>query len=178
MPTITVLRGFKVPVPVLDAFLTAHEVTETEGIPPRDNADRVISTLFRNKMGAGAGDARLFIPQREGYSRSTLAYVAYSWLHVYVQRRIIEDDDLLKIAPASFVKLRDDIMGFAHGASGFAKTDPSMGDIGLYVVFTASLVWVPQILYDRIEVIDSPNLRDRSGFDHENSLQSAVVNAN
>ena len=65
MSVTTVLRGFKVPLPVLNAFLLANNINESEmlcaGIPPfYDEVDEV-TTLLRNKVGSGDTKTRVFL---------------------------------------------------------------------------------------------------------------------
>lgn len=80
MSVTTVLRGFKVLLPVLDAFLLANSIWETEtlcaGIPPsyKEDPDSV-STLLRSKVGAGDTKTRVFIPYRMGLDAAECAYV-------------------------------------------------------------------------------------------------------
>jgi hypothetical protein len=66
MSTTTVLRGFKVPLPVLNAFLLANNIDESErlcsGTPPfYDKVDEV-TTLLRNKVDSEDTKIRIFIP--------------------------------------------------------------------------------------------------------------------
>jgi hypothetical protein len=154
MPLITVFRGFKVSVSILDAFLTANNLDETFGFPPHKDDSEAISTLLRSKMGAGAGDACVIIPQREAFSRSTLAYVAFCWLHVFVQREIKPEDDLPEIVPSGFLRLKDEILSYASdGGAGLQTSDTSCtGAIGLHIVYTGNRGWTPDVLYERIRV--------------------------
>lgn len=103
MFVVTVLRGFKVPLAVLDAFLLANDVYESEclcsGIPPfYDEDDDQVTTLLRKKVGSGDTKTRVFVPAREGYSQATSGYIAYDWKIVFAQRRF-DDGDLAEHPP-------------------------------------------------------------------------------
>jgi hypothetical protein len=84
-----VLRGFKVPVPVLDAFLRANSVYETYWDPPIEDDDKNIAALLRYEMideGSNSSCVRLVIPQHEGFNSSSVAYIVYSLAQVLAQR--------------------------------------------------------------------------------------------
>jgi hypothetical protein len=129
---ITALRGFKVPVAILDRFLEANGVEPTYGYPPfyynttwdgeshhyhtelRDDG----SKFLRAKADAAGGsptNTRIFVPQAEGQPRSTYAYVAYAWVMVYAQRRLDLVEELPDRAPPGFAELRTEILGCADG---------------------------------------------------------------
>lgn len=113
-----VLRGFKVPVAVLDRFLEANGIQATFGYPPfyhRPNLDAG-SQFLRTKLGATGGDAkiRIFIPQKEGHEQSTYAYVAYAWVMVHAQRKLELGADLPETSPPGFGELRAEVMGYAN----------------------------------------------------------------
>jgi hypothetical protein len=129
---ITALRGFKVPVSILDRYLEAHGVEPTYGYPPfyynttwdgqshhyhtelQDDG----SKFLRAKVDAIAGsptNTRIFVPQAEGQPRSTHAYVAYAWVMVYAQRRLDLAEELPNRAPPGFAGLRSEILGYADG---------------------------------------------------------------
>lgn len=112
MGLITLLRGFKVPIAVLDRFLASHGVEQTERIPPhlfqRSDFPTVPpldpqSALFRARLSASNSDldpasleaVRLFIPYRRGWARSTYGYIAYSFIMVLGQRHVELDTELL-----------------------------------------------------------------------------------
>ncbi|KAL2156147.1 hypothetical protein VTH82DRAFT_892 [Thermothelomyces myriococcoides] len=109
-PVTTILRGFKVPVAVLDRFLQANGIDETYGWPPRYNTLDEPSKLLRTKLGDAK--TRLFIPHRLGHQLSTFAYVAYDWIFVFAQRRILPEE-LLPSPPSGFVELCYEIIRYA-----------------------------------------------------------------
>ncbi|KAK3937998.1 hypothetical protein QBC46DRAFT_441738 [Diplogelasinospora grovesii] len=121
----TILRGFKVPIAVLDRFLKSNGVEETWGFPPSllpipgSNGSPMDpqSAFLRAKLAA-AGDtnslARIFVPHRQGQARSTHAYVAYTYVMVFGQRKINLAADLPDRAPPGFAELRREILGFAE----------------------------------------------------------------
>lgn len=105
----TILRGFKVPVAVLDRFFESNGVMPTFGYPPRYYRSRLPgdppedfatqdahSALLRAKLAAtpaGAADThnqniRIFIPNKEGNVMSTHAYISYAYVIVFCQRQI------------------------------------------------------------------------------------------
>lgn len=97
MSVVTVLRGFKVPLPALDAFLLANNINESEvlcsGFPPFcDEDDDQVTTLLRNKLGNGDAKTRVFVPARMSYKRATSGYIAYDWKVVFAQRRFDAGD--------------------------------------------------------------------------------------
>lgn len=150
MTLTTVLRGFKVSVAVLHAFLAANGLDETFGYPPLDPDASAISALLRTKMGTSGSNAWVVIPQREVYNRSTVAYIAYRWIKVFAQREILLDEDLPEEAPAEFNALREEVSSFAKDSEG--STDgkyTKMLKMGLFVVFTGNLSWLPQELQER-----------------------------
>ncbi|KAK4134913.1 hypothetical protein BT67DRAFT_433729 [Trichocladium antarcticum] len=87
----TILRGFKVPIAILDRFLASNGAEETWGAAPslipnvRSNGiplDPSSGYYLRTTLAA-AGDsnsaARIFIPSRLGAALCTYAYVAYAY---------------------------------------------------------------------------------------------------
>jgi hypothetical protein len=48
-----------------------------------------------------------------GYSKSAFAYIAYTWVLVYAQRRILPED-MAPFPPAGFAELHDEIMAFSQ----------------------------------------------------------------
>lgn len=88
MPFFTILRGFKVPIPVLDAFLVANGLDETFGLAPFETRDPV-SDFLRAKTGHPK--TRLIIPYRRSYSHSDFGYIACAWIMTFAQRGIDMD---------------------------------------------------------------------------------------
>ncbi|ROV94230.1 hypothetical protein VSDG_05665 [Cytospora chrysosperma] len=123
MVAVTLLRGLKVSVSTLDAFLAAHGVDETYGAPPftEDHPDKdAISVLLHTKLGPDADPqsmARVVIPQRRDMNRSAVAYVAYAWVMVFAHRQIQLDADLPVEAPATFEALCEEILGFSDDSA-------------------------------------------------------------
>lgn len=112
----TLLRGFRVSVSTLDAFLIANGVDETYGSPPLPPGNEAISLLLHSKLGSDADPqkmARVIIPQRTGSNLSSVAYVAYAWVMAYAHREIDLDTDLPPHPPAAFEALRKEILGFS-----------------------------------------------------------------
>lgn len=127
---ITVLRGLKVRVSAMDAFLRANgkpHGTDGSSFVPFYNSETPdeISALLRAK--AGSGDILYVVPSVESHDRSPHVYVAYSYLHVFAQRCITANDPADKI-PQGFEKLREEIL--KSGGDG------EEGLVGLFVVYT------------------------------------------
>ncbi len=129
-----VVRGLKVPVVVLDRFLVANGVMETDGYAPfyEGNLDDA-SKLLRAKVSSSDNETRLFIPYQMNRHRSTFAYIAYAWVFVNAQRKLHIPEELPDKAPEGFEGLRDEIMGFStKGAEG----EPHQDSTGLFVLVT------------------------------------------
>lgn len=113
------LRGFKVPLHLLDAFLTANGIPEEHerlctGVPPfyDEDSDRV-TTLLRQK--AGDAKTRLFMPYKQDFSLSFTAYIAYDWIMAFAQRKI-KPDELSQTPSAAFEDLRRELLSHSKGA--------------------------------------------------------------
>ena len=128
MGLITLLRGFKVPIAVLDRFLESHGVEATERIPPHlfRHCDFPTvppldpqSVFLRARLAVSNPDpasleaVRLFIPQRRGWPRSMYGYVAYAFVMVLGQRHVELATELPEQAPPGFAELRRDILACA-----------------------------------------------------------------
>lgn len=82
---VTVLRGLKVRVSTMNAFLVAngklHGTDAFSFVPFYDSGTPdEISALLREK--AGSDEILYVVPSVEGHDRSSHVYVAYSYLHV------------------------------------------------------------------------------------------------
>ena len=119
----TILRGFKVPIAILDRFLESNGVRQTYGFPPiydrlplpgsKDGSTLDPQSAFlRTKLPNHANATRIFIPNRQGMSRSTHAYIAYTYVMVFGQRQIDLAAELPADAPPGFAELRREILGF------------------------------------------------------------------
>lgn len=117
-----------------------------------DEAD--ISTLFKDKMGEL--NARVIVLQRESYSRSSIAYVAYSWVNVFVQNQIQLNDELPEKVPVPFQQLEKEIIPY-----GNERDEHEVGDIVLFVVYTGSPSWYTEELQQRRKVSDRKHPKDR-----------------
>ena len=97
----TILRGFKIPVAVLDRFFESNGIMPTFGYPPTYNRPQLPgdediptldlqSALLRTKLAAtpaGAADTynqntRIFISNREGLAISLYASLSYAYIIV------------------------------------------------------------------------------------------------
>ncbi|KAK4096789.1 hypothetical protein N658DRAFT_333072 [Parathielavia hyrcaniae] len=160
MGLITLLRGFKVPIGVLDCFLVAHGVEETYSIAPRLEPGPLAPPLdpqsaFLRARLAAAGTAstssppspaaldgvRVFIPNRRGQADPTYAYVSYAFVMVFSQRHVDLAAELPERAPPGFAALRRDVLACASKASEAAGLLHAAGMVGdaeseLFVLFT------------------------------------------
>lgn len=114
-----ILRGFKIPVAILDRFLEANGVEPTYGYPPfyaRTELDAG-SKFLREKIAAVAGQTRtrIFIPQKQGHLQSTYAYITYAWVTAYAQRQLNLPEDLPGRAPPGFADLRSELLAYTNG---------------------------------------------------------------
>ncbi len=118
MGLVTALRGFKIPLAILDRFLEANGVEPTYGNPPfYDRSEpEPGSKSLRNKLHATAGEnkTQIFIPELRGEQESTYAYVAYAWVMIYAQRQLEPADELPDQAPPGFAELRAEVLGHAN----------------------------------------------------------------
>lgn len=127
---ITVLRGLKVRVSTMDAFLIANgkpHGTDGSSFVPFYDGDKPdeISALLRAK--AGSDEILYVVPSVEGHDRSSHVYVACSYLHVYAQRCITANEPADRI-PEGFRKLLEEILKFGgHDEEGL---------VGLFVIYT------------------------------------------
>ena len=130
-----IVRGFRIPMAVLDRFLTANDVYEFAGYAPfydkLDNASKLLRARVDSHSNGSSSNysndsnkTRVFIPYRMDQARSTLAYVAYAWVFVNGQRKIHLSEDLPGTPPEGFAELRDEIMRFAGRSEG-AEAEPS-----------------------------------------------------
>ncbi|KAK3935030.1 hypothetical protein QBC46DRAFT_398448 [Diplogelasinospora grovesii] len=173
MGSTTILRGFKVSVAVLDAFLTANGLDESRGTPPfyheHPDKDPISALLYKKIVSNAAGAAaaaggsttssidknkfRVMMPSREGLP-SFVAYVTYAWFTVYAHRELRMDEDLPAEIPAGFEELRKEILSFADPSRGIPETEKigeEEGHMGLFVVYTHDIrgdYWPPWV-YER-----------------------------
>jgi hypothetical protein len=117
----TILRGFKIPIVILDRFLEANSVEATYGNPPfyaRPELDAG-SKFLREKVDAIAGQTRtrIFIPEKQREIQSTYAYIAYAWVPPYAQRQLDLLEDLPERAPPGFADLRNELLGYSNGGA-------------------------------------------------------------
>lgn len=117
MGVITVLRGFKIPVTILDRFLVAHHAEPTDGDRPIFHRDKpeAASRLLRAKLPAAARDdpnvkVHIIIPYMESELLSTYPYVAYAWALVYAQHEIALAEELPSQARPGFAELRREML--------------------------------------------------------------------
>ena len=159
MGLITLLRGFKVPIAVLDRFLVAYGVEGTYGIAPHLEPGPLAPPLdpqsaFLRARLAAAGTAstsyppspaldgvRLFIPNRRGQADSTYAYVSHAFVMVFSQRHVQLAAELPERAPPGFAALRRDVLACASEAEDAAGLLRAAGMVGgaeseLFVLLT------------------------------------------
>lgn len=165
MGSTTILRGFKISVAVLDAFLAANGEDETYGTLPfyqhHPDKDRISMLLYGkiSKIDAGAdrNKFRVMIPSREGHNHSTVAYVTYAWVTIYAHRELAMDKDLPITVPAGFEDLRQEVLSFCGSVPDQDRLLDE-GRMGLYAVHTYEIRgwYTPQELHERAKVCRSP----------------------
>ncbi|KAK5659879.1 hypothetical protein OQA88_13342 [Cercophora sp. LCS_1] len=142
MGSTAIIRGFKVSVAALDAFLAAHNVDETYGAPPfyADHPDGdKISKLFFSKVSQHDPNAdknrfRVLIPWIRAMSgRPKTAYVAYTWAAVEAHREIRLDEDIPAAIPVGFEELRREILAYGRDVEEGIVDE---GKMGVYLVVT------------------------------------------
>ncbi|KAI9904431.1 hypothetical protein N3K66_000960 [Trichothecium roseum] len=88
------------------------------------------------------------------------AYVAYTWVNVFAQRRVDLDAELSEQVPVPFERLRESILSFrqsegeGEGVKGPGQTearDDGDSDIGFFVVCTGSRDWIPEEIRQRAQ---------------------------
>lgn len=165
MGSTTLLRGFKVSISTLDAFLDANGVDETYGTPPfyKDHPDKdEISKIFYAKIAQAGGTAdknrfRVMIPLIEGHGKSTVAYVTYAWVTVYAHREVLLDEDLPTAVPGRFEELRREILSFGQKLDDRDKIADE-GKVGLFLVHTYEI----RGLYIPLEMREWAKVRTKS----------------
>ncbi|AEO60426.1 hypothetical protein MYCTH_2309624 [Thermothelomyces thermophilus ATCC 42464] len=146
MGSTTLLRGFKVSVAVLDAFLAANKVDETYGTPPfyKDHPDRdpisklLFSKIARFDENADKNKFRVVIPSVESRDIATTAYVTYAWASVVAHREVDLEHDLPAELPKGFEELRSEILSFSDKVEAKDRIADD-GKIGVYLVVTYGL---------------------------------------
>lgn len=150
MVVITLLRGFKVPVEILDAFLTANGIPEEHemlgsGIPPFYDTDSdKVTTLLRQK--SQNNKTRVFMPYRQPFDRALTAYIAYDWIWVFAQRRI-KSEEVTSTCSAAFEELRKEIL--SYDTPGTVDDDEFQNDV--FIIVTDEQSYAPP-LWDRYYV--------------------------
>ncbi|KAK3899407.1 hypothetical protein C8A05DRAFT_46517 [Staphylotrichum tortipilum] len=105
----TLLRGFKIPVALLDRYLENNHVLPTfdhspiynPALWPGESTPRIDpgSAFLRSRLGPSGADTLIFIPQREGAGMTLHAYVAFAYIMVFGQRRLQLPGDLADEPP-------------------------------------------------------------------------------
>lgn len=142
-PTIAIIRGLKVRVPVLDRFLAANRVDETHGLAPFYDVDPdKQSWLLRSKVGGGDARTRIFIPSKRTHDESIFAYVAWAWEMVYAQKEIVLDQQLPMNPPMGWAALKDEILSHSLDAdSGWEAAGHQK--MGLFIVVSDERPYFP-----------------------------------
>ncbi|VBB80891.1 Putative protein of unknown function [Podospora comata] len=146
MGSTTIIRGFRLSVATLDAFLSANNVDETYGTPPfyehhLEDKDPISKLLFFKishfDPNADKNKFRVLIPSIEGMGRAKTAYVAYAWAAVRAHREVKMDEDLPEEIPKGFEELRQEILSYS-GKGDVEEEDEVQeeGKMGIYLVVT------------------------------------------
>lgn len=169
----TLLRGFKISVTLLDAFLAANRVPETFGTPPycrdhphHDSTSKLLYSRFLALGGSRDVDPvrfRLVIPSRAPYNASRVAYVTYSWVTVFAHREVDLETDLSGDPPEAFEELRQEILSAADGMMiDSSDKIADEGKMGVYMAYTFEIrgSFTPPELLDRKKVNNHPADRE------------------
>ncbi|KAK4039494.1 hypothetical protein C8A01DRAFT_36533 [Parachaetomium inaequale] len=143
MGSTTLIRGFKVAVATLDAFLAANDVDETYGTPPfygdhpdKDSISRLLfAKIAQHDPTADKDRFRVLIPSIEGMARAKTAYVAYAWVPVRAHREVKMDENLPAEIPKGFEELRQEVLAYEMDAKDENKIADE-GKLGMYLVVT------------------------------------------
>lgn len=97
-------------------------------------------------MPSGSTESyRIMIPYKKGYKRARSAYVAYTWVRVFAQRKVdLENELLLLDCHPGFDDFKESIFAFA-------QNDETPID-GFFVLVDDEDTYVPQELSDRGKV--------------------------
>jgi hypothetical protein len=151
-PTIAIIRGLKVRVPVLDSFLRANKVDETYGMAPFYHVDPDEQSQFlRSKVGGGDTRTRIFVPSKQGHNESNFAYVAYAWEMVYAQKEISLDQQLPAEPPRGWEALKDEILSFSYDIDSVWR-EAGHGKTGLFIIVSDERRYRPPSIQQRIFV--------------------------
>ena len=158
----TVLRGLKVSVNTLDAFLSANGLSETYGVPPffQDHPDKdSISILLHDKIrqvnsSAKRENFRVVMPHLEGHNSAVIAYVTYAWVPIWAHRELRLEEDLPHLPSDGFDKLKEEILSHSDMESN-ESLSLGEGEMGLFVVYTNGIrgLYTPQEYKDRQKVV-------------------------
>lgn len=148
-PTISIIRGLKVRVPVLHRFLSANGVDETYGLAPFYDVDPdEQSQLLRSKVGNGDTRTRIFVPSKMGHNESNFAYVAWAWDMVYAQKEIPLDRQLPTDPPTGWKAVKNEILSFSYDTDSTWKV-AGYGKTGLFIVVSDERRYFPLSLQQR-----------------------------
>ncbi|KAK3896431.1 hypothetical protein C8A05DRAFT_20592 [Staphylotrichum tortipilum] len=137
----TLLRGFKIPVAFLDRYLENNHITPTFGhspiynppLWPGESTPRIdgASAFLRTRLGPGGADTLVFVPQRQGVGKATHAYVAFTYVMVYGQRRLKVPGDLPDTPPTGWKELREEMVELVReGEQGLLDAPGMVGEEG------------------------------------------------
>ncbi|KAI5460400.1 hypothetical protein BGZ63DRAFT_424908 [Mariannaea sp. PMI_226] len=162
MSVTTILRGFKVSVATLDAFIEANGLVETNGAPPffhKHPDNDPISALLYSKIAKAGGTAdknnfRVLMPVKRGFGSNRVAYVTYTWLPIYAHLELDLVQQLPIEIPNGFEDLREEILSFAQEEPLEYNKIPNDGKMGVYAVVTGDGygIYSPKELDDRVKV--------------------------
>lgn len=142
-PTIAIVRGLKVRVPVLDRFLDANGFDKTYGLAPFYDVDPdKQSRLLRSKVGGGDTRTRIFVPSKLSHTETKFAYVAWAWEMVYAQKEILLDQQLPTNPPTGWAAVKDEILSFSHDTDS-NSTAAGHGQTGLFIVVSDERPYFP-----------------------------------
>ena len=84
------------------------------------------SAFLRTRLGPDGADTRIFLPQRQGTGKSSHAYVAFTYIMVFGQRRLRMPGDLPDVPPAGWAVLREEMLTLVKEGEEGLLTVPGM----------------------------------------------------
>ena len=131
---VAMVKGFKVDVEVLDAFLDENGLWETFGTRPLPEQAEEITQLFKAK--GVQGDVKVFVPHQIGYNNPNYMLVCFDWMLVYAIREF-DSGSLQKNMPPGLKEIKT-----------MLKADSN--EVRTWVIFNdEEWPWTPELIVQR-----------------------------
>lgn len=151
-PVVSIVRGLKIHIRVLDRFLYNNGCHTTKGYPPfyKEDPDE-FSTLLRSRFSGDCMRTRLFIPARTGHNKSKFGYIAWAYEMVYAQKEVRPEEDLPVDPPEGFDALKNEILSFSTSEDAiFDKS--GHGKTGVLVIVCEERSYTPRSIEERVGI--------------------------